>query len=301
MTRIVVDWGTSNFRAYRFAANGAVAETRQAAAGILTVADRAFEAVLHREIGDWISADAEIFLSGMITSRNGWIETPYIETPATLAALAGGAVARRLDDGALLRFLPGVCQRAPTPDVMRGEEIQVFGAIEPGGSGTLVHPGTHCKWVRVEKGALVGFRTFFTGEMFAVLRTHSILGRLIPEGDRPFHEAAFAAGVRQAASPGSAGFLNDVFTARSGALLGAFPPEEIADRLSGLIIGREVLSGLALGWTAEPPLLFGDENLCARYRLAFDLLGRSTRSGGEDATIEGFRRLGALPRSGSGG
>ncbi len=298
MTRIVVDWGTSNFRAYRFAPDGTVAETRQAAVGILTVTDRAFEPVLRREIGDWLTPASEIFLSGMITSRNGWIETPYVETPATLRALADGSVEKRLEDGVLLRFLPGVCQRSPTPDVMRGEEIQVFGAIEPGATGTLVHPGTHGKWVRVEKGALVGFRSFMTGEVFAVLKAHSILGRLIPEGSRPFHERAFEAGVRHAASSDSAGFLNDIFTTRSGVLLGAFPADEIEDRLSGLIIGREVLSGLALGWTDEPPLLFGDEALCMRYALAFRLLGRSVRRGGEDATVEGFRRLNSLPPAG---
>lgn len=295
MQRIVVDWGTSNFRAYRFGPDGAVAETRQAAAGILTVADRAFEPVLRREIGDWMTSGAEIFLSGMITSRNGWLETPYVETPATLRALADGAVEKRLENGVRLRFLPGVCQRTPTPDVMRGEEIQVFGAIEPGATGTLVHPGTHGKWVRVEKGALVGFRSFMTGEVFAVLRQHSILGRLIPEGSRPIDQRAFEAGVRHAASSDSAGFLNDIFTTRSGVLLGAFPPEEIEDRLSGLIIGREVMSGLALGWTDGPPLLFGDDALCARYAFAFEILGRSVRRGGEDATVEGFRRLNALP------
>jgi 2-dehydro-3-deoxygalactonokinase len=298
MQRIVVDWGTSNLRAYRFGADGAVAETRQAAAGILTVSDRAFEAVLRREIGDWMAPGGEIFLSGMITSRNGWIETPYVETPATLRALADGAVERRLEDGVRLRFLPGVCQRSPTPDVMRGEEIQVFGAIEPGATGTLVHPGTHGKWVRVEKGAIVGFRSFMTGEVFAVLKKHSILGRLIPEASQPFNERAFTAGVRHAASAESAGFLNDIFTTRSGVLLGAFPPEEIEDRLSGLIIGREVASGLAFGWTDEPPLLFGDDALCARYALAFAILGHPVRRGGEDATVEGFRRLNALPPSG---
>ena len=106
---------------------------------------------------------------------------------------------------------------------------------------------------------------------------------------------AFEAGVRHAASSDSAGFLNDIFTTRSGVLLGAFPPEEIEDRLSGLIIGREVMSGLALGWTDGPPLLFGDDALCTRYARAFEILGRSVRRGGEDATVEGFRRLNALP------
>jgi len=296
-TRIVIDWGTSNFRGYRFGARGEVAETRQAAAGILTVENGGFEAVLRSEIGDWLQPDAEIFLSGMITSRNGWVETPYVETPATLASLAAGAVEHRLDGGVTLRFMPGVAQRSPTPDVMRGEEIQVFGAIGEGETATLVHPGTHCKWVRVEQGAISAFRTFMTGEMFAVLTKHSILGRLIPEEERAFDKAAFEGGVRQAASNASAGLLNDLFTARSGALLGAFAPPAIADRLSGLLIGHEIRSGLALGWTDAPPLLFGDPELCERYEAAFGIMGRSTRRGADDATVEGFRRLGRLEQA----
>lgn len=294
MTRIIIDWGTSNFRAYRFKGD-AVAETRTAAAGILAVAGGDFEAVLRREIGDWLGPEAEVYLSGMITSRNGWVETPYVETPATLRRLADGAVTRRLGDGATLRFLPGVCQRRPSPDVMRGEEIQVFGAIGPGETATLVHPGTHCKWIRVEQGAITGFRTFMTGEVYAVLRNHSILGRLVPEGAEGFARKAFEDGVRQALSEGSAGLLNDIFTTRSGALLDAFPAADIADRLSGLLIGQEIRSGLALGW-GETPLLFGEPALCERYAIAFALAGREVRHGPDQATIAGFERLNRLPK-----
>lgn len=297
MTLIVVDWGTSNFRAYRFE-DGAVAETRTAAAGILTVEGGGFEAVLRREIGGWVGPEAEIFLSGMITSRNGWVETPYVETPATIEALAANAVTRRLEDGATLRFLPGVCQRSPSPDVMRGEEIQVFGAVGPEATATLIHPGTHCKWVRVERGAIAGFRTFMTGEVYGVLRGHSILGRLIPEGEAGFDREAFASGVRQALSPASAGLLNDLFTTRSGALLGAFPPEAIADRLSGLLIGREIRDGLALGWITEEPMLFGEPALCERYALALEAAGRTSRRGPDQATVAGFERLSRLPGAG---
>jgi len=295
MGRIIVDWGTSNFRAYRFGGDGGIAEERQAAAGILTVVDGGFEAVLLREIGDWIGPDADILLSGMITSRNGWVETPYVETPATIASLARGAVERRLANGARLRFLPGVAARGPSPDVMRGEEIQVFGAVGERESAVLVHPGTHCKWVRVEDGVIAGFRTFMTGEIYAVLRQHSILGRLIPPDETGFDQLAFEEGVRRAAASESAGLLNDLFTARSAALLGALRPGEIADRLSGILIGHEVRSGLALGWSDEPPLLFGDAALCGRYALAFDMLGGGARRGPEQATVAGFLRLGRLP------
>lgn len=294
MTRIVVDWGTSSFRAYLFGPEGAIIQTRRAPAGILSVETGAFEAVLRSQIGDWLGAGVEVFLSGMITSRNGWVETPYVETPATLADLAAGAVGRVLSDGMELRFLPGVCQRSPSPDVMRGEEIQVFGTFGPEEDGVAVLPGTHSKWVRVERGRITGFRTFMTGEVFAVMRRHSILGRLIPEGEDEAREAAFLAGVRQAASTTSPGLLGDLFSARSGVLLEAFAHDEIAERLSGLIIGHEVRGAAALGWTGQPVRLIGDAALCRRYAAALSAFGVGVDLAAEDAAVEGFRRLNAL-------
>ena len=124
--RLVVDWGTSNFRCYRFDDQGQVAQSHQAAAGILSVTDRDFESVLQREIGAWIAPDMDVYFSGMITSRNGWIETPYVEAPAHLADLARAAVVREGKNGVLMHFLPGVSMLSPSPDVMRGEEIQVL-------------------------------------------------------------------------------------------------------------------------------------------------------------------------------
>ncbi len=138
--RIVVDWGSSNFRAYRFGPGGEIAERHQAEAGILTVKDGAFEATLLREIGNWIDADTDILLSGMITSRNGWVETPYLDPPASIEGLAAAAIERRAGMGARLLFLPGICNRTPQPDVMRGEEIQVFGSVPAGEDALVVLP-----------------------------------------------------------------------------------------------------------------------------------------------------------------
>ncbi len=291
--RIVVDWGTSSFRAWRFDAAGAIADRHRADAGIITVRDGDFEGVLEREIGFWLDASATIHLSGMITSRNGWVETPYALAPARLADIGAQAVTRRARCGAQLRFLPGVAQRAPSPDVMRGEEIQVFGATRPDESVTVVLPGTHSKWARVEAGAITGFRTFLTGETFALMKTHSIVGRLIPPGERPFDEAAFMDGVALVAGGGSIGLLNDVFAQRAGALLGAFPAEAIADRLSGLLIAHEIDAGLKLAGPG-PLLLVGEAGLTARYARALAVFGRDAAIAPADAAVEGFRRLAAL-------
>jgi 2-dehydro-3-deoxygalactonokinase len=291
--RIIVDWGTSSLRAYRFDEGGKIAQQHQASAGILTVEDNAFEAVLHREIGPWLTGGTEVLLSGMITSRNGWIETPYVEAPATLAQLSAGARVITARNGMVLRFLPGVCVNGAAPDVMRGEEIQVFGSIAPQDNVTVVLPGTHSKWVRVQDGVLHDFKSFMTGEVFAALKTHTILGRLIPEGTAT-DDAAFNAGVRQALNPGSAGLLNDIFTARSGVLLGRFPPEEIAERLSGIVIGHEIRGGLALGWAEGVIRVVGEPGLTRRYLLGLRTAGLRAEAGPENAAVAGFRRLGAL-------
>jgi 2-dehydro-3-deoxygalactonokinase len=294
MNRIVVDWGTSSFRAYRFAADGTVADRHASAAGILSIAAGGFEEALRREIGAWLAGGADILLSGMITSRNGWVETPYIETPCGLGDLASGVVQRDVADGVRLSFLPGVCQRAPTPDVMRGEEIQVFGVLGARESGTAVLPGTHSKWVRLEAGRIAGFRSFMTGEVYGALRQHTILGRLIPEGEAAFDQDAFLAGIRQAADPASPGLLGDIFSVRSGVLLEAFAAGEAADRLSGLVIGHEIAGAARLGWTGGTVRLIGAAALCARYAAAFDALGIAHASAAEDAAVQGFRRLAAL-------
>lgn len=291
-SRIIIDWGTTNFRAYRFDAAGTVIETRQASAGILSVADGAFEAILEREIGGWIAPRSEILLSGMITSRNGWVETPYVETPATLADLARGTREATARNGARLRFLPGVCMRKPHPDVMRGEEIQVFGATAPEENATVVLPGTHSKWVEVETGRLTAFRTFFTGEMFALLRNHSIIGK-VASSDAPSANA-FADGLQRALAADSAGMLNDIFAVRAGTLLGAVAAGDVAERLSGVLIGHEIRAALQARTGSGPIRLVGERALCERYRTALALGGVTAEFGPEQATVAGFRKLAAL-------
>ena len=298
-SRFVIDWGTSNFRAYRFAEDGSVAETHQAPCGILSVADRNFAGVLKQQIGHWLQAGDALYFSGMITSRNGWIETPYVEAPASLQDLARQAVHVAGEHGQTLFFLPGVCMRTPTADVMRGEEIQVFGCLaKDEQDATVILPGTHSKWVQVEKGALKNFTTHMTGEVFAVLRQHSILGRLMPDVLQGLRHDAFLRGVARTAHGQSAGLLHDLFTARSTVLLEQMPAEECADYLSGLLIGHEIRAGLASAAQQGPMILVGDAALCGRYQLALaacdPALQQRVRMGPSQASVEGFARLNAF-------
>src|SRR3546814_717416 len=156
---IVVDWGTTNVRAYRLAGDGRILERRESRQGIMNVADGGFRAALDALLADWRGGgDTPVVLSGMIGSRQGWVEAPYAECPVDARRLAQGLVP--VPGLASAWIVPGVLHRGPggTHDVMRGEEVQIFGAL-PGdarGPRTLCLPGTHSTWAVVEDGVQIG-------------------------------------------------------------------------------------------------------------------------------------------------
>ena len=216
---IGIDWGTSSLRAFRLASDGAVLERRQAPRGILSVADGAFAAVIGEIAGDWLrDGEERVLLSGMIGSRQGWRESQTLSCPAGIADLARALTPVPLD-GARGFIVPGLAasDAQGTPEVMRGEETQVAGVLPSiGDHGVACLPGTHCKWVRIAQGRIAGFTTHMTGEAFAALSAHTILGRLM-QGDEE-DEAAFDRGVARAADPG--GLLHHLFGARTLVLTG---------------------------------------------------------------------------------
>ncbi len=296
---IAVDWGTSTFRAYLLDEAGGIAERRESAGGILRVRGGDFATALEAEIAPWLAgpADPLVVMSGMIGSRQGWREVPYVACPATPAEIAAGL--ERVDWGAGEAWIvPGLLDdsRPGQPDVMRGEETQVLGALGalPSGGGLVCLPGTHSKWVRVENGVLQGFATYMTGEVFDLLQGHSILSRLMTKGavsvDRWFLEGVEVG--RQG------GLLNRLFTARSRALTGDLPEDEVRSYLSGLLVGDELASAVP----AEPRdvHLLGAPGLTALYEAALESLGhRVTRLDG-DAVAAGLLTL-ARQLDGGGG
>jgi len=271
---VALDWGSSSLRAYLLGEHGTILDRRAEPWGILQLPERDFRGALRRITADW-STDARplpAIASGMIGSAQGGIKAPYVDLPAGAEQLA-----RRLATvpGTPLRIVPGLAQHGSSPDVMRGEETQIVGALvarpELAG-GLVVLPGTHSKWVRLAGSLVREFTTYMTGELFAVLRAHSILGRLAPGGvaDPVAGDAAFARGV--AAAQRSADGLGPLlFSARASVLVGDLPAESSLDFLSGLLIGDELRAGLAAGQT--PAALIGDPALCARYVAAFEQLG----------------------------
>jgi 2-dehydro-3-deoxygalactonokinase len=260
---IAIEWTSAAFHAYRLSGDGDVVAERSSAQGVNSVVAGGFEAALRHEVGDWL-ADAEaVLLSGMVTSRNGWIETPYAATPASAEALAAQAVPKHIEGLPPLFFLPGVSQNSPLPDVMRGEEIGVLGMGVA--DGMLVLPGAHSKWVRLEGGAIAGVTTYLTGELIGFLKSGSIVSRLIPADPVP-DDAAFALGVANSAERP----LGHLFSARSLPLFERLAAAHIPSYLDGLVIGAELREQLAAG---QPIHLPRPHPLAAKYQTAMRLLG----------------------------
>lgn len=274
---IGLDWGTSTLRAYLIGDDGAVLETRAEPWGIMQLPPGGYAAALDAVTSEWRTRgpDLPIIASGMVGSAQGWTEAPYCPAPAGAAELARAL--HPAGEGRLA-IVPGVVQRGVSPNVMRGEETQIVGALamHPGlaDDAMLVLPGTHSKWVRVSRAHIGAFTTFMTGELFAVLSASSILGRLARDAGRPVTEEAereaFARGV-MAAGDAAQGLAPTLFSARSLVLTGQLAAEASLAYLSGLLIGDEVRCGLAEG--APPDALIGDRALCERYRSALALFG----------------------------
>src|SRR3989442_13528753 len=237
---IAIDWGTTSARAYWLDGGGRIVDERNAPLGIQKIIDRDFAGALARLCGE-LPGGVPLLACGMIGSRQGWIETPYRDCPAGFGAIAAMLT---VVPGTRVHIVPGlICRdRNRVPDVMRGEETPLFGALPDDlrGRRAVVLPGTHSKWAIVSDSAIETFATFMTGELYAVLREHSILGRLAAEGRGD--GAAFERGVRLSLRDAAA-MPHDLFSPRTLALTGAPAPLAAADYLSGLLLGAEVAAG----------------------------------------------------------
>jgi 2-dehydro-3-deoxygalactonokinase len=293
---IALDWGTTNLHSYRIGAGGAVMDHRDWPLGIMQIADGDFAAALERAMKPWqpLPPEMPIIASGMIGSRQGWKEVPYALCPAGLDDIAKVMVPVEWN-GRRVWLVPGVsCMDGRgIPDVIRGEEVQIFGAAGNAGSAEalFVIPGTHSKWAVADKGRIVRFATFMTGEMFAVLKGHSILGRMMQ--GTAVDEAAFRRGIEEAQAVGGR-LLHSLFGVRALGLFGKLPEAEAVGYLSGLLIGTEFLEAPAvLGFEGRPPplVLIGQGGLARHYATAAGSLGLTVCEAAPDAAAAGLWRL----------
>jgi 2-dehydro-3-deoxygalactonokinase len=282
-----VDWGTSNLRAWGIAPDGAVAFEKTSPKGMGKLAREEFPAAL-AELLEGVaparSGPLDVLICGMAGARQGWLEAPYLEAPTDLRGLLDGAVHPAMPDGRITpAILPGVCQKAGADNVMRGEETQLLGlaALDPGFSGVVCMPGTHSKWAQLSGTRIEHFSTAMTGEMFEVLRLHSVLRHsLAGDLDGPDRPDGFAAGA-EAGLDRPEQLLGTLFQVRAGSLLSGRQPDWCAGYLSGLLIGTEIGSNRHLIGDEAVPLI-GSPALCALYARVLEMAG--ARGEPRDAT-----------------
>jgi 2-dehydro-3-deoxygalactonokinase len=288
---IGLDWGTTSCRAYLIGAEGVVLDRQTDGPGILKVEQGHFGPWLDSMIGGWIATHgpAPVILSGMIGSRQGWKEAPYARCPSGASDIVKALA--QIEWAALsITLVPGLStENDGMPDVMRGEETQILGALASGQSdGLFLLPGTHSKWAEVRGDRILSFRTFMTGEVFGALKEHTILGRLMREATPDAD--AFARGVREGAALGSAGaLLNRVFATRTYGLTDKLADTALSDYLSGLLIGAEVAE--ATRTTQDPVTIIASPALAQRYTDALRLLGRDSTLAPQDCVAAGHWRI----------
>ena len=288
---IAVDWGTTNRRAWRVNPDGAVAGEFEDDQGILAVPEGGFHEAVAQIRGRF--CDLPMLMAGMIGSNRGWMEAPYVRCPAGLPDLASHLLWIEAERAAIV---PGVAyDSGRAADVMRGEEVQLLGAYAEGWIGpdsTLCHPGTHNKWVRLEDGRIAAFRTVMTGELFNLLKEHSILADLLADPAEP--GPAFEAGVRHGL--GQEDLTAELFSVRARTLLGKAPREESSAYVSGLLIGADLKIGLRLAGDGEA-IVVGSPQLTRLFGSALEVAGRPSRQiDGEAAFLAGIRHLVELVR-----
>ena len=291
---LAVDWGTSSLRGALIDRAGTVLAEKSCDRGLLKVGAEGFEATLEAEFGEWLALPGiRCLMAGMVGSRQGWVEAPYVPCPAGLDEFAANlrrvpAQGSGADAARDIAIVPGAsCEHDGVPDVLRGEEVKFLGAMALLGvdTATMLSPGTHSKWARVENGRLTHFATTMSGEFYALLSEHSILARSLPErDDGDLDGAAFDAGVRR--SLDGVGLMQSAFSVRSLDLFGRLPPAALPSYLSGLVLGE------ALRWPGlageSSVVVIGAPALTGRFARALALRGVTARILGDEAAWRGL-------------
>jgi len=288
---VAVDWGTSSFRLWLVDRAGNVLGERRSHEGMMAAGKLDFATVLQSHLEAVGAAPAlPVVVCGMAGARQGWVEAGYVDTPARLASIPEHAV-RVSGHDRDIRILPGIAQRDPrAPDVMRGEETQLLGAlgVDAANDAVVCMPGTHSKWVRTRGGTVGGFATFMTGELFDVVSGQTILSHAVTGADDAQDTDAFRSAV-MAAFEKPAFAANLLFQVRSGQLLYGGKPASAREKISGTLIGLELAAGLAGDVAKTGITLIASGRLQMLYQLAFVTVSVPVRSiGAEDAVRRGL-------------
>ena len=291
---IGIDWGTTQLRGFRLDDAGQVLERRETGSGISTIQNGAFYAALQSLIGDWQNLDRSIpiLMCGMIGSRQGWREVPYVPCPAQLSDFVRGGT--QIETGCGRAYLIGglTCtDDAGLHDVMRGEEMQILGVAPAQDRHLAIAPGTHSKWAVIDNGRIESFRTYMTGEAFALLRKHSSLGWMMRDAaDDAFDGTEFRNGVERGLDDTE--LLRILFSVRTRGLFENLDAGASASYLSGLLIGSEIAAGLRHGNTGSVTVIAAP-TLGKLYGIALGIAGVANivHSGTDEAVTQGLWQL----------
>ncbi|SNS24259.1 2-dehydro-3-deoxygalactonokinase [Antarctobacter heliothermus] len=269
---IAADWGTSHLRLWPMGDDDRPLRRIDSDLGMSRLTPEAYEPTLLNLLGDDLPETLPVIICGMAGSRQGWAEAPYVETPCAVPFEAPQVATR--DPRLRVHILPGIKQMRP-PDVMRGEETQIGGflAKEPGFDGVICLPGTHNKWVHVSANEIVSFRTFMTGELFALIGSQSVLRHSL--GDLGWDKAAFAEAVSDTLSR-PATLTSSLFTLRADSLLNGTGADVTRARLSGLLIGAELAAARPY-WLGQDIVILGEDAVAGAYRDALTAQGAVAR------------------------
>lgn len=291
---IVIDWGTSSFRAYLVdQESGRSLDEIAGGLGMSALANAEFPSYCREQTARWrcsatrAGTSIPIYMAGMVGAAQGWLAAPQPPAPVDADALASQVVPAEGLENAWI--LPGVRYHGPEGhvDVMRGEEVQIFGALAEVGavSAHLCLPGTHSKWATVRDGTLERFATMMTGELYQAILGHTVVGRLAEAG-AAFAARPFRRGLALAGRPG--GLPHHVFGARGRYLHGDLGATDIASYLSGLLIGEELVRMAELAPPPSSVLLICDERLRQPYEIALGSKGvNATWIAARIATLRG--------------
>ena len=259
---IAVDWGTTSFRAYLMV-NNDVLENVETNDGMKFVQNQHFEETLVRIIEPWLDHKhkIEILASGMVGSKQGWIEAPYQKTPCNLNNIQFISPSVK-DNRFSIKIFSGISQDN-TPDVMRGEETQIAGFLydNPNFNGSICLPGTHSKWVKIENGNIIYFKTFMTGELFDIISKNSILIHSVTSNIVLKNELKMAV---DEIFKNPKIFANALFQLRADDLINSKGSEIYKSKLSGYLLGLELIGSLEF-WKKKDIVIIGNADLIELY------------------------------------
>ena len=266
---IAVDWGSSNLRVWALDKRHKILDSFSSSDGMLSLKTGDFEPLLLEKISNWVAGDVNIpvLCCGMVGAKQGWLEAPYATVPYNLMQDTDSVKVicrgNRLD----VRILGGLKQNNPA-DVMRGEETQIRGflSVFSDFDGIICLPGTHTKWVHVSAGEVVSFRTFISGELFALMSNYSVLKYSVNSDG--WSDQEFKSAVSESISNPQKIF-SDFFKLRADDLLNKVAKSVLRSKLSGYIIGAE-LAGAKPYWLGQNVVILADNNLSKTYKAALE-------------------------------